>query len=338
MAQWPGIVVRCNTGENGNVPRSTSSNSPDLIISGTTPFPDPSILTDPANYDNAYANSLYIGFPNYLYVRGKNFTNGDLEGSWNLFFSTPNILLYPYLWQKNPLATSQGNQNPPFTIKAGKIGASTDCFAWVPPDTSDHYCLIGIANTPGHGNPLQGVSNITSLADALGNNANIAQRNVIMVRGDVPQFVQPVGYNQGDEGATIDLVCRFENVPKHSSWSVSSGTPLDGKPLFHTESDTLDNNFKYGWTDLKVPAQWNTIFTVTIKFGPDWSGIPPGQYPAVTIRGELTQSSTERLYHLGVEAEPHPVTKEIRRDATGGPVKVIVVGSVKAEFPDVKRK
>ena len=135
---WPGIVVRCNTGEAGTVPRSVSSNSPDIIISGGQPYKDPSFLTDVANYNNAYSADLKIGWPNWLYVRGTNFTTGGLSGTWNLFWATPNILLYPYLWEKNGLATSAGNKNPPFTIDAGKIGASTDAFTWVPPDVSDH--------------------------------------------------------------------------------------------------------------------------------------------------------------------------------------------------------
>lgn len=332
---WDGIVVRCNLNETGAVPRSASSNSPDLIISGTTPFPDPSILTDPNNYGNAYSNSLYIGLPNYLYVRGKNYTANPLTGSWNLFWATPNILLYPYLWEQNMLATSSGNQNPPFAIDSNKIGASEDCFTWVPPNVSDHYCLIGIANTPGHGNPLAGVNNITNLADTLANNGNIAQRNVNMVRGVVPQLVQTAGYSQGSEAAKVDLAVVFENIPKGSSYTIASGTPLNGKPLAHAESGTTDNNFKYAWTDLDIPAQWNTVFNWTLTFGSDWSGIPAGAHPTVTIRGELVQDEDDPLYHLGVVPDPHPVTRQLRTGARGGLVKVVVAGSVKTIAADM---
>lgn len=333
--QWSGVVVRCTTSENGQVPRSTSANSPDIIIAGTNPLEDPSMLTKPENYGNAYDNSLYIGLPNYLYVRGKNFTGNGLDGSWNLFWATPNILLYPYLWEDNQLATSAGNKNPPFSIPAGKIGASTDAFTWVPPDTSDHYCMIGLANTPDHGNPLAGVTNITSLADVLANNANIAQRNVHMVRGALPQLVDKARYDQGSEGATVDLAVLFENLPKGSSYTVSSGTPLDGKTLSHSETNTTDNNFKYAWTGLEIPAQWNTMFNYTVTFGSDWSGIPSGHKPKVTIRGELVQEEGDPLYHLGRDAEPDPVTGEVRRGARGGPVRVLTVGSVSTVCPDM---
>jgi hypothetical protein len=332
---WPGIVVRCTTSETGDVPRNSSAFSPDIMCSGKAPFSDPSILTDPKNYGNAYDNTLYIGWPNYLYVRGKNYTAGDLTGSWNLFFATPNILLYPYLWQDNPLATSTGNKNPPFTIKAGQIGASTDAFTWVPPDTSDHYCMIGIANTPDHGNPLKGVTNISDLAAVLAQNGNIAQRNTILVRGNPPQVVAKARYDQGSEGAKIDLAAVFENIPKGSSYTISSGTLLNGQALSHSETNTKDNNFKYAWIGLDVPAQWNTLFTWTLVFGNDWSGIPSGAKPTCTMRGEVVMDTSHRFYHLGYEAGAHPMTGEMRVDASGGPVKLLIAGSVSVKCPDV---
>ncbi len=329
MAQepWGGVVVRCTTAETGTVPRNASSQSPDIIMAGTKPFENPSMLTDPANYMKAYDNKLYIDNPNYLYVRGKNYTDGDLSGSWNLFWAEPNILLYPYLWQNNQLATSSGNKNPSFDIKAGEIGASEDSFTWVPGATSSHYCMVAIANTPDHGNPVEGVNNIKSLADVMSNNGNIAQRNTQIITGNVPSFVSNAAYDQGSEGAKVDLAVLFSNLPKGSSYSVASGTPVDGKTLSHSASDTQDNDFKYAWTNLEIPAHWNTMFTYSLTFGSDWSGIPKDAHPKVEIRGELLQDSTDSLYHLGTEAGLDPVTNELRVDATGGPVHMITVGS-----------
>ncbi len=341
---WSGIVVRATLSENGQVPRNSSSGSPDIILAGKAPLAHPEDLTKEENYKNAYDNQLYIGWPNFLYVRGKNFTTGDLTGSWNLYYATPNILLYPYLWEKNQLATSSSDKNPKFTIKAGAIGASTDCFTWVPPDTSDHYCMIAIAVTANHGNPLAGVTNITDLADTLSKNANIAQRNVQMVRGDAPQVVSYAGYNQGDEGATVDLAVVFENIPKGTAYTISSGTPLNGNILQYSESNTQGNNFKYAWVNQEIPANWVTKFTFTLKFGSDWSGISAGKQPKVTIRGELVQSSKDRLYHNPAAYHPdhipHPKTGllQARLDEDGGMVKVIVAGSVATQYTDIGPK
>lgn len=333
--KWPGITVRCTTNEQGDVPRSVSSQSPDIIVSGKDPLEDPSILTEEANYGNAYQNSLYIGLPNYLYVRGKNFTDAALEGHWTLYWATPNILLYPYLWEDNPLATSGGNQKPPFSIEAGKIGASEDAFTWVPADTQDHYCMIGIAETPDHGNPLAGVTNITDLGKILSENANIAQRNLQLVRGSIPQLVSKAGYNQGGEPATVDLAVIFDYLPLNSSYTVSSGTPLDGKTLKYSGTNPDDHSFKYAWRNLDIPAQWQTMFNYTVTFGNDWSGIPEGKKPTVTIRGELVQEEGDPLYYLGREAEPDPETGEPRIGARGGPVRIVTVGEVATMAPDV---
>ncbi|MBN9889282.1 hypothetical protein [Salipiger abyssi] len=336
MAQetWPGIVVRCTSGEDGTTPRSASSQSPDILISGTEPYEDPAFLKDPANYGNSYDNSLYIGLPNYLYVRGKNYTEATLDGHWNLFYAEPNILLYPYLWEENQLRTSLGDMNPPFSIEPGAIGASTDPFTWVPPDVSDHYCLVAVAATPDHGNPVSGVNNINSLAEVLSTNANIAQRNVQMIRGNVPQVVSKARFDQGAEGALVDLAVVFTNMPKGSSYTVSSGTPLDGKALSHSDSNTQDNNFKYAWTDLYIPAQWVTMFNYTMTFGSDWSGIPPDAIPSIEIRSEVVMDQSHPLYELGVEAVD-PATGKARVSARGGPVRIITAGSVKTIMPDV---
>jgi len=330
VEQWNGITVRCKTGEQGNVPRSSSSQSPDIIMAGTTPLADPSILTDPTNYDNAYSNKIYIGNTNYLYVRGKNFTDKDLDGTWNLFYAPSNILLYPYLWEENKLATSDGNQNPAFSIKAGEIGASENAFSWLAPalPSGQHYCMIGLANTAEHGNPVAGVTNITSLAEIFANNANIAQRNVNMVISQDAIVSEIVGYDQGSEEATVDLKIIFKNIPKGSSYTFGSGTPLNGKTLSISDTNTVDNDFFKGWPDETIPANWRTNFALSLHLGSDWSGIPAGAKPSVEVRAELVQGSGDKLYHLGVVAERNFITGELRTDALGGPVKVITVGTV----------
>ena len=333
---WPGIVVRANTSEKGTTPRSSSSNSPDIIMSGIEPLPDPSVLTDPKNYGTTYDNSLYIGRYNYLYVRGKNFSGGALSGSWNLFYATPNILLYPYTWQSNQLATSDGNRDPSFSIAAGAIGASTNAFTWKPDDTSDHYCMIAVANTPGHPNPVKDINCISDLALVLANNANIAQRNVHMIRGDIPEFADKVQYDQGAEAATVDIAVKFSNLPLGSTCTIASGTPLNGKTLSYHIDKTESTDFKYAWTDQAVPKNWATFFNYSVKFGSDWTGIPSTAHPAITIRGELVQESTDRLYALGRPADPDMRTGAKRLDNNGQLVHIITVGSSTTSCPEKK--
>lgn len=334
------ITVRNQMSETGDLPRAYSAGSPDIIVSGTTPLDDPAILEKPENYGNGYNNLLYIGLPNYLYVRGKNYGTSKVDGTWSLFWSTPNILMLPYLWEKNQLATSDGNMTPPFSIEAGAIGASTNAFTWVPPGTDDHYCMIGIAESPDHPNPLKGVRNVSDLAATMASNGNIAQRNLQLIRGNVPQVVSQAGYNQGEEAERIDIAVVIANLPKGSAYTVGSGTPLDGRVLFHSETKTTSSSFKYAWTDLDVPAQWSSLFNYTMTFGTDWSDIPDDGKPELTIRGEIVMSSEHRLYHHPAArlADPDPLTGAERLDRSGGPVKVMTAGTVKTICPDIIRR
>jgi hypothetical protein len=333
--QWNGILLRSDLGDRGMIPRDALANSPDIILAGTTPLPDPRMLTEPGQYDRVVDPGFHVGWPNYLYVRGKNGTSGSLSGRWSLFQATPNILLWPYLWERNAIATSAGNRNPGFAIEPGAIGIAADPFVWVPPDVSEHYSLVAIAETPGQPNPLRGVADITSLAEALSCNGNVAQRNVSTVRGLHPQVILQARYDQGVEGAVVDFSVLFENIPKGSSYTISSGTPLNGKPLTRSDSNTADSSFSYGWWDLAIPAQWNARFTVSLAFGSDWSAVPSGQKPRITIRAQLVQTSLQRLYRLGSEPGPNPFTGQPRRDELGAPTRLVTVGSYAITCPDM---
>lgn len=331
------ITLRNQLGETGSLPRSYTAGSPDIISAGTKPFNPVSDLEKEANYGNAYDNSLYINQPNYFYVRGKNFGKADVTGQWNLFWATPNILLYPFLWQENQLATSGGNQSPAFAIKAGMIGCSTDAFTWVPPDTSDHYCMIAVALSAGFPNPLEGVNNVASLAETMAGNANIAQRNMQLIRGAVPQMVSKAAYSHGDVEEVMDLVVKFSNVPKGSNYTVSSGDQLDGKSLFLEGKNTTTSDFKVGWTDRKVPANWATMFDYTITFGNDWSEVPQGARPTLTIKGEVVLGSEHRLYNHPAArlAGPCLQTGQRRVDRLGQDYKVMTAGSVSTMCVDL---
>ena len=328
--RWDGIVTRGTLSERGKVPRSAMASSPDIAVAGRTPFPDTGFLTDPANYGKVYDNGLDIGRPNYLYVRGKNGTSDVLSGSWSMFWAAPNILLHPDLWERNVLAIPTGNQYPDFEIGPGEIGATTDPFTWAPHDMADYYSLIAIAETPEHRNPLRGVRNIESLAVALSRNANIAQRNVHPIRGKMPQVVFKTGYYHGDSPALVDLSVKFENIPKGSSYAISSGTPLNGQVLSHRDANTIENGFTYIWADLEIPAGWITAFTCAVTFGSDWSGIPEGRKPKVTIRADLMQGVRDQFY---------PLAQEIASDSREAPRPddrwALTAGSFGIVCPDV---
>ena len=207
----------------------------------------------------------------------------------------------------------------------------------MPQNVADHYCMIAVALSPGFPNPLQGVNNVTSLAETMANNPNIAQRNMQLIRGAVPQMVSRAAYTQGDETQLMDLVVHFQNIPKGSSYTVNAGTPLNGETLHMDGDHTTTNNFKIGWTDRNVPAQWSTMFDYTLAFGTDWDGIPVGHKPTVTVRGEVLMDAGHRLYNHPAArvADPDLLTGRPRLDKLGNNLKVMTAGTVSTKCVDM---
>jgi hypothetical protein len=67
-----------------------------------------------------------------------------------------------------------------------------------------------------------------------------------------------------------------------------------------------------------------------MAFGSDWSGIPDGAKPELTIRGEIAMTSEHRLYNHPAARVAEPDTKNgrPRLDKLGNPVKLMIAGTV----------
>lgn len=330
---WDGILLRGSLGELGNIPRGSSSSSPDLIAYGTAPFQDPGILEDEANYGNSYSNNIYLTQFNYLYMRGKNLHNGPVNGHWEFWAVPSNLLLLPGLWLNDPntvrLKTSDGNASPTFeATDQNQIIASRDAFSWLvnPLPEGRHYCLIGIAVSDINPNPIGDTDKISDWGAILAQNGNIAQRNTNLISGDLADMSDTVPYDQGSEASEVDLSFLFYNIPKGSYFRAGSGTELPGYGTISFEvQDTKDFNFKYGVPGLSIPANWSTNFGWTLKFGSDWGDITGT--PTVQLRAETPMTSEHPYYKLGRVAGLHPVTKQLRVDRFGAPVRILTVGS-----------
>jgi len=329
---WSGIDIRCTLSGDGTVPRAASSDSPDIILAGTKPLENPGQLTTPESYQKAYDHKLFIENLNYIYVRGKNYTNESIYGFWNLYSAPSNLLMYPYLWEHNYIENAVGLKDSAFEIDSCDVGVSENAFVWIPPalPNGQSYSLIGIAMSERHGNPLAGVNNVHDLAEVLSTNANIAMRKLSIHDGDIPTVLGSILYDQGSEAALVDIRVIFKNIPKGSSYQVSSGVPMNGKTLSIEGKNSNQNYFSTGWNDLQIPANWNSAFDYSITFGNDWSDIAPFEYPSVEIRAELVISGKHKLYGLGQLAESNIQTAMRRFDSAGDPLRTINIGKHKA--------
>ncbi|XOZ34486.1 hypothetical protein ACMDCT_04450 [Halomonadaceae bacterium KBTZ08] len=330
---WDGIFVRGSLGEDGTLPRNSSSGSPDLIPYGTTPLEDPSILNTQDTYGDDFSNNIYLERYNYVYMRGKNQHKGSVNGHWELWAVPSNLILLPGLWRHDEdtvrLKTSDGKESPPFSAEnPDEIISSGNAFTWKvdPLPGNRHYCLIGIAVSDINPNPIADTDRISDWGAILAKNGNIAQRNTRLITGDVPDMSDQLPYSQGSETSQVDLTFIFQNIPKGSTFHAASGTELPGYGTISLDlGDTQEFNFKHGIPALDIPANWATNFNWTLNFGDDWGDI--SGKPKVTLRGEVPMTSDHKYYSLGRIADPHPRTGEQRLDHVGNPIRIMTVGS-----------
>ena len=330
---WDGLLMRGSTGETGEIPRSSSSKSPDLIAFGRTPMVNPSVLTEEDQYDNSFSNKIYLSAFNYLYMRGKNLKDGPISGHWEFWAVPSNLILLPGLWKNDPytvrMQTSSGDTRPKFSAEhQNQIVASLDAFTWKvdPLPDNRHYCLIGVAVAEGHPNPIGDQGRISDWGAILAQNGNIAQRNTALVTGDVPDLTDSLPYNQGPEPAQVELAFVFNNMPLGSHFEVASGTPLpDGKTVTLEIKETTEFDFKKATAPLDIPENWSTNFNYNLKFGSNWGDITGT--PSVTVRGEIPLASEHPFYRLGRIAGRDATTGAMRMDARGAPVRLLTVGT-----------
>ncbi len=337
---WNGILVRGSLGETGTIPRASSSNSPDLIAFGTSPMADPNVLTDEGQYSEAFSNQIFQGNFNYLYTRGKNLTGGPVSGHWEFWAVPSNLILLPGLWKTDEntvrLQTSSGEIAPRFEAQFDdEIVASLDAFTWNVKPLSDgrHYCLIGVAVTDGHPNPIADQGKISDWGAILANNGNIAQRNTRLVVGDVPDITDSVPYSQGDEETDIEFAFVFSNMPLGSKFHVASGTPVPGEGIVELTIDPISqHDFTIGTKTFRMPAQWASNFNYSLIFGNDWGDVTGT--PSVTLRPQIPMVSTHRHYRFGRVAGIDPRTRALRVDKAGRPIRLLTVGAYTSSAVD----
>lgn len=329
MCDWNGVTLRCALTDDGALPRSYLAESPDIILNGAMPLPDPSILCSPQSYASASYQSALIGMPNFLYVRGNNATPAGLEGNWALFAAPLNLLLYPAMWLGCPLTTSDGEATSPLVIQPGAIGVSGDPFVWTPePSTGPApYSLIAIASTATQPGFPMDITGISGLAAALADQGNFAARSIIAFDAALPSFAFSTAFSIGTEDATIELTLTLENFPLGTSYSLRSDTPFPYGPGAAMQGQTtMQPYFAAGWSRLEIPAEWASNFTIQVTPGNDWSGIPQGAVPRITLRCGLMVQQFDELYELDTDRRMEALAET--RDI--GPTKAQIVGSVTA--------
>lgn len=193
MPKYGGLFVRGYMGDTGDYPKPASSSvweSPDIIPWGTAVCEDPAAAFLGSNFNKAYSNDVYGGIQNYVYVRGQNFSGGDLKGKMYLYYSDSTMLLAPSTWK--PIPSSK--EKPYISFAAGK-GANIVCnsdddgiFVVKPEKVSGHPCMISRIATDKYPAPIPDLSNITDFSIFLRSDQSMgyAQRNLRYVDISLP--------------------------------------------------------------------------------------------------------------------------------------------------------
>lgn len=235
MSTYDGIFMRSALGQANSIPRpGAQSHSPDIIPYGTEPVSDPQTFFK-GNYDQDVGKTLQADQTNYIYLRGKNFSNKKIDDSGDtkphLFWTKASVLSYPNKWTE--LTQTPSRQPVSLVADAGQVGVMSEPLIWVPDNiTADHYCMIAQVPSPGYDNAIPDTLQISDFAGWVAKSGGIAWRNVSVQNADVVTLTGSANYyEQGTEGGQIQFTVICENVPKDTLISFSAGAPGPNPPI-----------------------------------------------------------------------------------------------------------
>lgn len=340
MATYDDLLIRNTLSDNGTIPRrGAMSSCPDVIPYGTQPIADPKkTFTDTFNQD--VGKDIVARAQNYLYVRGKNYKDGPQNGKVSLYYAPSNVLLYPVMWSKNKLKTSNGiDAVPVHADKKGDVFVTDNPFTWSPekPGPDYHFCLIGLVSTQEHPNTdLPQKTSISDLAVWVANNGGIGWRNVVVTEVGAPTFTTTTPYEQGDEAATVHFAIVCENAPIGAEVSFSAGNQPGGQPIYLPPTPVNTSPTFFAGMITKV----NAGFVTNIAYSYNAKGHQPPDNLKISIQATVVDD-TGALAHVSTPMRrlglANSLLYDTRRgwgplEAMLGPQRAVIVGQHATQY------
>jgi hypothetical protein len=306
------IYIRDNFGDQGTIPSpGNPCQSPDII-----PFQNGTMT--PAQLVSTYAGpdqgkSVLTGAPNNVYFRAKNIGTATSSGSGSLYYAKASLLLLPVQWIQATTASGQSAATLIDQNASPTIGQQTICFGnppflvQGPPAVNDHYCMIGVVNTPTH--PITIPSSFQSnaaFAQWVQNNPAVGWRNISVVPAGSSNFTRSFVFGSTDPqsdrfyfrvigrnfatGTPVTAQCTDAQCPINVSLTLPQPDP-DGNQIAGFEAPVPAN---FSGT-LTVNATSQTPFPTTVTFSIQYYKIPTGRDPL-----EKEVSRTIRLPRTGM--------------------------------------
>lgn len=155
MPKYRDVFIRDTLTEINNLPRPTvGTASPDIIPWGTQPAEDPATEFGADTYAQKIGKTVAYGQANYIYVRGKNYSDSLAVGSVSLYAAYQAQLSLPSSWTR--LSTDSGANTSAIAANAGDVAVATDAFVWTPalPAQGNPYVLIAVIATQADPDPV----------------------------------------------------------------------------------------------------------------------------------------------------------------------------------------
>jgi hypothetical protein len=239
-ASFQGLFLRHFMGDSPGAPYGNQglSNSPDVVLNGTSPVTDPTTLTTQQSYGAFPPNTLFVGSQatNYLYVRGLNSTAGAMDARLWLWYAEPNMLQWPQNWISNTIWVNGVEQNwsNVHASSPNQIVVS-DAFAVVSPSTpQDHYCTVTISEYPRYDPPAPPFpgyfSNLNDFAAWIQATPNAAWRNTVDQPVTAASWNWMSQINGPDDPGQLNVGVQCQGMPVNSlyQFTVPAGTTKNG--------------------------------------------------------------------------------------------------------------
>ncbi|NJB69434.1 C1A family cysteine protease [Desulfobaculum xiamenense] len=259
------LFVRDNLSDIGQIPDNGSAcSSPDIIPWGPMPQANPQAFFA-GNWRSDVSRDISAGEVNYIYVRGKNLSQGPASGRIFLHWSKASMLLWPSQWGNNKLKTSAKADSVPIAVSGqGQIVVGADPFEWSPDTISgDHYCLITRIETAPHPNPIPADGDIKDFASWLLGNPAVAMRNVKVVNmADKPDLNVPV-LLEAPQDMDLYVALVASNLPKGSAVRFTCGDSR-AEPLLTMPKTTISDSRSFlTGMPVRLPAGFSADVVVS---------------------------------------------------------------------------
>ena len=345
---YTGIFIRDVVGQVPDGSTGTSwTDSPDIICSGTQPLPNPSLLTDPNQYNQGLpsANTQNPLMQNFVYVRGLNATDGPQTSTLYMYYVDTSIVLWPQKWKTQGIMY---NNNPDqFWVQVNattknQIVGSNPPFIWTPPRTSNHYCLVVWAsNGSDQSTPpdLYDIGTVNDMGNFILTHPNVGWRNTIEVDRTLPTIENNSPIIGPSAGGWMNIGVQCSNLPTDGTIEFSVPGP-DTDNTINFSGPILYPNYA---PTLRVyyPPNFNTTLTYRYTKGntsvPDGSNIipivgsPNTSFDYISYIERIAPHRLTTMHYFGTPSELHANLKHAKSIP---PQRLLVVGSVMNKLVD----